>query len=103
MSWGGSSAEGADVFRVLGAYMVQRLALEASYDSGSGQGFRSVGDDDRVVAGPGLLNHLQSSGECNTSRVHSRSTLLDRPSPTLLSWHRVMTILFPCGKGRCGS
>ena len=45
--------------------MVQGLALEASYDGGVGW-FGSVGDDDGVVAGSGLHNHLQSSGERNT-------------------------------------
>ena len=103
MSRDGPLAEGADVFGALRVYVVQGLALEASYDGGSGWGFGSVGDTDGVVAGSRLHNHLQSSREHNTSRAHSRSTSLDRPSPASLSWHSVMTILFPWGKGRCGS
>ena len=82
--------------------MLQGSALEASYNGGSSW-LGSVGDNDEVVAGSGLHNHLQSSGECNTSRAHSRSTLLDRPSPALLSWHSIVTISFPWRKGRCSS
>ena len=85
MSRDGPLAEGADVFGAFRAYMVQGLALEASFDGGSGWGFRSVGDTDGVVAGSRLHNQLQSSRECNTSRAHSRSTSLDRPSPASLS------------------
>ena len=92
--------EGANVFRALGVYVVQILALEASDNSGSG---RRVGDDNGVVASSGLHNHLQSSGERNTSRAHSRSTSLANPSPASLSQCSITTILFPWGKERCGS
>ena len=85
----------------MGVYVVQGLTLEASYDSG-GRWFRGVGNDDGVVAGSRLHNHLQSSGERNTSRAHSRSTSSANPSPALLSRHSIATILFPRGKGRCG-
>ena len=99
---GDSSAKGADVLRALGVYMVQGLTLEALYDSGGGW-FGSVGDDNGIIVGSGLHNHLQSSGEHNMSRAHSRSTLLANPSPTSLSQCSVATISFPWGKGRCGS
>ena len=95
-----SSAEGADVLRALGAYMVQGLALETSYNGGCGRWFWGVRDNDGVIAGSGLHNHLQSSRKCNTSRAHSRSTLLANPSPASWSWHSIMTILFPWRKGR---
>ena len=98
VSWGGLLAEGEDVLRTVGAYMVQRLALEALYDSGVGW-FGSVGDDDEVVAGSGLHNHLQSSRERNTSSAHSRSALSANPSPASLSQHSIVTISFPWGKG----
>ena len=101
MSWGDSLTEGADVFRAVRAYVVQGLTLEALYDGGV-QWFGNVGDDDGVVAGSRLHNHLQSSGEHNTSRAHSRSTLSANPSPASLSQHSVATISFPWGKGRCG-
>ena len=68
VSWGSLLAEGADVLRAVRAYVVQGLALEASYNGGVGW-FGSVRDDDGVVAGSGLHNHLQSSGERNTSSV----------------------------------
>ena len=100
VSRGGLPAEGADVLRAVGMYMVQGLALEASYNSGVGW-FGSVGDDDGVVAGSGLHNHLQSSGEHNMTSAHSRSTSLANPSPALLSWHSIVMISFPWGKGRC--
>ena len=103
MSWSSLSAEGADVFGALRAYMVQGLGLEASYNSRSGWWFRSIGDNDGVVAGSGLHNHLQSSGENNTSRAHSRSTSSANPSPASLSWHSILTILLFWGKERCGS
>ena len=102
VSGGNLSTEWADVLWAMGAYVVHGLALEASYNRGVG-GFRGVGDIDGVVAGSGLHNHLQSSRECNTSRAHSRSTSSANPSPASLSWHSVTTILFPWGKGRCGS
>ena len=96
---GGSLAEGANVFRALGMYMVQGLTLEASYNGGGSWGFRSVGDDGGIVAGSGLHNHLQFSGECNTSKAHSRSTLSDRPSPASLSWRSIAMISFPEERG----
>ena len=99
--WGGLLTEGADVLRAVGAYVVQRLALEASYNSGVGW-FRSVRDDDGVVAGSRLHNHLQSSGEHNMSSAHSRSTLSANPSLASLSQHSVTTISFPWRKGRYG-
>ena len=68
VSWGSLLTEGADVLRAVGVYVVQRLALGALYDSGVGW-FRSVRDDDGVVAGSGLHNHLQSSGEDRKSTV----------------------------------
>ena len=49
--------KGADVLRAVGVYMVQGLALEASYNGGVGW-FGSVGDDDGIVAGSGLHSHL---------------------------------------------
>ena len=102
MSRGGSLTEWADIFRAVRAYMVQRLTLEAPYGGGGGW-FGSVRDDNGVVAGSGLHNHLQSSGEHNTSRAHSRSTSSANPSPASLSWHSVTTILLPWGKERCSS
>ena len=101
MSWGGLLAEGADILRAVETYVVHGLALEALYNSGVGR-FRSVGDDDGIVAGSGLHSHLQSSGECNMSSAHSRSTSSANPSPTLLSWCSVVTISFPWGKGGGG-
>ena len=79
VSRGDPLTEGAEVLRTLRVYVVPRLALEASY-GGEGWWFGSVGDSDGVVAGSRLHNHLQSSGEHNTSSVHSRSTLLANPS-----------------------
>ena len=102
VSWSIPSAKREDVFGALGAYMFQGLALDASYDGGD-SGFRRVGDGDRVVVGAGLHNHLQSSGEHNTSRAHSRSTSSANPSPASLSRHSVVMISFPWGKGRCWS
>ena len=91
------STEGAYILWTLGVNMFGGLALKAPYHGGSG--WFGVGDGDRVVAGSGLHNHLQSSRECNTSSAHSRSTLLASPSPAALSQCRVTTISFPCGKG----
>ena len=102
MSSGSSSTEGTDIFRAMGAYVVQGLELEALYNGGS-QWFRSVGDNDGVVAGSGLHNHLQSSRERNTSRAHSRSTSLANPFPASLSQHSIAMISFPWGKGGCSS
>ena len=102
VSWGDSSTEGADVLWAMRAYVVQGLELEALYDGGV-EWFGSVGDNDGVVAGSRLHNHLQSSGECNMSRAHSRSTSSANPSPASLSQHSIMMISFPWGKGRCSS
>ena len=71
--------------------------LKASYHGGSG--WFGVRDSDGVVTSSRFHNHFQSSGERNTSSAHSRSTLLVCPFPAALSWHTVMTISFPCGKG----
>ena len=103
VSRGRSLAEGADVLGTLGVYMFHRLTLEALYDGGSGWRGGGIRHDNGIVAGPGLHNHLQSSGECNTSRAHSRSTSSANPSPASLSWHSVTMILFPWRKGGCGS
>ena len=81
--------------------MVQGLTLEASC-SGRGRWFGGVGNDDGIGIASRLHNHLQSSGEHNTSRAHSRSTSSANPSLASLSQHSVVTILFPWGKGRCG-
>ena len=64
--------------------------------------FRSVRDDNGVVASSGLHNHLQSSREHNMSSAHSRSTSSANPSPASLSRCSVTMISFPWGKGRCG-
>ena len=102
VSGGGLLTERADILQALGAYVVQGLALEASYDCRGGW-FWGVGDINGVAAGSGLHNHLQSSRECNMSRAHSRSTSLANPSPASLSRHSVAMISFSRGKGRCGS
>ena len=101
MSRGGPLAEGTNVLGALGVYMVQGLALEALYDSGGNWWFGSVGDRDWGVSGSGLHSHLQSSGEHNTSRAHSRSTLSVNPSPASLSWCSFVMISFPWVKERC--
>ena len=93
--------EGTNVFWAVGTNMLGGLALEAPYHGGSG-GFR-VRDDNGIIAGSGLHNHLQSSGERNTSSAHSRSTSSVNPSLALLSQHSVAMILFSWGKGRCSS
>ena len=100
VSGGNSSTEQTHTLRALGAYVVQGLTLEALDNSGSG---RRVGDDNGIVAGSGLHNHLQFSREHNTSRAHSRSTSSTNPSPASLSQHSVAMILFSWGKGRCSS
>ena len=68
MSWGGHPTEGAYVLGALRAYVLSRLALEASYCGGCGRG--SVGYIDGIGAGTGSHNHFQSSGESNASRAH---------------------------------
>ena len=102
VSRGNSSTEQADLFGAMGSYMVQRLALEASYNCRSGW-FQGVGDLDGVAAGSGFHNHLQSSGEHNTSRAHSRSTSSANPSPASLSQQSIATISFSWGSGMCSS
>ena len=102
MSRSGSPTEGADVLGALRAYVVQGLTLEAAYGGMVGQ-FGRVGDNDGVVAGSRLYNHLQSSREHNTSSAHSRSTSSANPSPASLSRSSVTMILFSWGKGRRGS
>ena len=98
MSGGGFSTEGADVFRTLRAYMFQGLALEAESDGGGCWGFWEVRDSDGVIAGSGLHNHLQSSGEHNASSAHSRSTSSANSPPTSLSQSRVSTISLSRGE-----
>ena len=94
-----SVTERAYILWALGADMFGGLTLEVPYHGWGG--WFGVGDDDGVIAGSKLHNHLQSSRECNMSSAHSRSTLSVNPSPALLSQHRVTMILFPCGKGGC--
>ena len=97
MSGSGGVTERANIFWGLGTNVLGGLALEAPNHGGNG-GFR-VEDGDGVVACSGLHNHLQSSWEHNMSSAHSRSVSSVNPSPASLSWHRVVMILFPCGKG----
>ena len=66
-------------------------------------GFGGVRDDNGVVAGSRLHNHLQSSREHNTFSAHSRSTSLASASPALSSQCSVTTILLPWRKERCRS
>ena len=101
VSGGNSLTKRADILWAMGGYMVQGLAVRALYNSG-GCWFGGVGNIDGVAAGSRLHNHLQSSGEHNMSRAHSRSPLSANPSPASLSQHSVATILFSWGKGRCG-
>ena len=68
MSWGGHSTEGTYVLGTLGADVLSRLALEASYRGGCRRG--GVGYIDGIGAGTGSHNHFQSSGESNASRAH---------------------------------
>ena len=68
MSRGGHPAEGANVFGALGADVLGRLALKASYH-GRRWGI-GVGDEEGVSAGSCSHNHFQSSGESNASRAH---------------------------------
>ena len=51
MSGSSPLAEGTDVLGAVGAYMVQGLTLEASYNSGNSWWLGSIGDDNGVVAG----------------------------------------------------
>ena len=92
-----SAAKGTYVFWTLGVDVLSRLTLETPHHGWGGRFW--AGDDDWVGIGSGLHNHLQSSGEHNTSSAHSRSTSSVNPSPASLSWCSVATILFPCGKG----
>ena len=95
--------EGADILGALGTYVFQGLALEAASDSRSGWEFWRVRDNDGVVVGSRLHNHLQSSGEHNMSRAHSRSTSSVHSSPTLLSRCRVPWVSFSGREGGSGS
>ena len=97
VSRSGSATEGTYILRALETDVLGRLALETLYHSQGG--WFGVRDDDGVVVGSGLHNHLQSSREHNTSSAHSRSASSVNPSPASLSRHRVMMILLPCGKG----
>ena len=97
MSRGGQSTEGANVLRTLGAKVVGRPTLEALYHGGCRRG--GVGDFNGVGAGAGSHNHLQSSGESNTSRAHCRSSSSVNSRPTSLSWSSVPSIVFLRGKG----
>ena len=103
MSGGSLLTEGADVFRTLGAYVFQGLALEAVSDSRSSWEFRGVRDCDGVAAGSGLHNHLQSSREHNMSSVHSRSTSSANSPPTSLSQSRVSMVSHSGCEGGSGS
>ena len=68
MSWGSHPTEGAYVLGALGADVLSRVALEASYCGGCGRG--RVGYINGIGAGTGSHNHFQSSGESNASRAH---------------------------------
>ena len=96
MSRSCGSAEQADVFGTLRAYVFDGVALETPY-SGGGCGF--VRDGDGVVTGPGFHNHLQSSGESSTSIVHAWSSPSVTSTPTSLSWCCISVVVFSRGKG----
>ena len=97
MSRGGHLTERANVFWALGTDMVGGSALETLYHGWCGRG--RVGDINGVDACAGSHNHLQSSGQSNTSRAHCRSSSLVNSRPTSLSWSCVPSITFPRGKG----
>ena len=97
VSRGGQSAKGTDVLRAVGANMVGRLALEASYHGGCRRG--GVGDVNGVGAGAGSHNHLQSSGQSNASRAHCQSSSSVNSRPTSLSWSSVPPVTFPRERG----
>ena len=63
--------------------MLGRVALETPHCGGGGRFW--VRDDDWVIAGSGLHNHLQSSRERNMSSAHSRSASSVSPPPAVLS------------------
>ena len=100
MSRGGQSTEGANVLRTLGVNVVGRPTLEAPYHGGCRRG--GVGDFNGVGAGASSHNHLQSSGESNTSRAHCRSSSSVNSRPTSLSRSSVPSVAFPRGKGVFG-
>ena len=60
VSRGGQLTKGADVLWTLGANVVGRSTLEASYYGGCGRG--EIGDVNGVGAGTSSHNHFQSSG-----------------------------------------
>ena len=98
MSRGSQSTKGADVFRTLGAKVVGRPTLEASYHSRCGRG--GVGDINGVGAGAGNShNHFQSSGQSNTSRAHCRSSSSVNSRPASLSRSCISSVTLPRGKG----
>ena len=97
VSRGGQPTKGADVFGTLGANVVSRLTLEASYHGRGGRG--GVGDFNGISAGAGFHNHLQSSGQSNVSRAHCQSSSSVNSRPTSLSWSSVPSVTFPRGKG----
>ena len=94
---GSGAAKRTDILRALRLYMFSRLALETTYGGGGGW---FVWDDDRVVTGAGLHNHLQSSGEHSTSVDHARSSSSVTSTPTSLSWCCVSSITFPGRENR---
>ena len=94
----GKSSKGADVLRTLGANVVSGPTLETSYHGRCGRG--GVGDIDWVGAGASdSHNHLQSSGQSNTSRAHCRSSSSVNSRPTPLSWSSVPPVMLPRRKG----
>ena len=97
MSRGGQPTKGADVLGTLGANVVGRLALEASYHGRCGRG--GVGDVDGISAGASSHNHFQSSRQSNASRAHCQSSSSVNSRPTPLSWSSVPSVTFPRGKG----
>ena len=98
MSRSGQSTKGADVFRTLGANVVGRSTLEASYHSRCGRG--GVGDVNEIGAGTGNShNHFQSSRQSNVSRAHCWSSSSVNLRPTSLSWSSVLPVMLPWGKG----
>ena len=90
--------EGTDIFGALGANVVSGSTLEALYHGRCGGS--GVGDVNWVGAGAGNShNHLQSSGQSNTSRAHCRSSSSVNSRPTSLSWSSIPPVLLPRGKG----
>ena len=89
---GSGAAKRTDVLGALRSYVFSRLALETTYGGGGGW---FIWDDDRVVTGAGLHNHLQSSGERSMSVDHTRSSSSVTSTPTSLSWCCISLITFP--------